>query len=172
MNKAQKIGICIGITILIIVTYASLNVYAISNLQFRAHQIGKFDPADMSIDTQVETCNPSFFPASFNKFDVDIIYKSTTFGTFTVWGSTIQPQSSEIVNGRLNVNAVAMAGLFLTALGSTFSGQQMDLDVNQIHYVTNLDAPIFGVIPFSIKKEYSSNEFKNIMSGQTGRFDC
>jgi len=172
MNNAKKAAVGVGIAVTIAVIYLALNVYAISNLQFRGYQTENFDFADMSMDVQLEACNPSFFPASFNKFNVEMIYKSTNFGTFTVWGTTIPPQSSSIVDGRLNVNAMAMAGLFLAALGSAFSGQEMDFDVNQIRFIANLDAPIFGVIPFSIKKEYSSEEFKNIMSGQTYRFEC
>lgn len=170
MGSGRKAGIVISIVLALIFTYLSLNVYAISNLQFRGYQTGQFDLADMSMDVKLEACNPVFFPATFNKFNIDMVYKSTDFGTFTVWGTTIPPQSSSIVDGRLKVNAQAVLGLALSALGSAFTGQS-SFDPNQVHFTANLDAPILGIIPFSISKSYTMDEFKGIM-GQTGRFDC
>lgn len=171
LGSGKKIGIGIGITAVLIVAYLGLNIYAISSLQFRNHETGQFDFADMSIDAKIEACNPTFFPASFNKFDVKMVYKSTDFGTFTVWGDTIAPKSSSVVDGRFKLNGEAVAGLFLAALGSAFTGQS-NFDPNQIRLNANLDAPILGIIPFSVSKEFSIDEFKNFMSDQNGRFDC
>lgn len=171
MGNGKKAGIGLGIIIVLFVAYLGLNVYAISSLQFRNHQAGKFDFADMSMDTQLEACNPTFFPASFNKFNVDMIYKATDFGTFSVYGTTIPPHSSSIVDARLRVNAQAVLGFTFSALGSAITGKNT-FDQNQVHLNANLDAPILDIIPFSINKSYSLDEFRGIISGQGGKFDC
>ena len=170
-SNVKRAAISITIAAALVALYLGLNIYAISNLQFRGHQTGSFDFADMSADVQLEACNPSFFPASFNKLNVDIIYKSTNFGTFTVWGKTILPHSSSIVDGRLKVNAEAVAGLFIASLSSAFSGKTT-FDVNQMRLVASLDAPILGVIPFSVTKEYTISEFTSLMNGQAAHFNC
>ena len=176
MKNTAKIVIGIGIGIAVILMYSGLNLYAVSNLQFRGNSsdfnLSKFDLADTSMDVKLEACNPTFFPASFNNLKVDFTYKSTSFGTFTVYGKTISPQSSSIVDGRLKMNALAVGGLFLEFLKANISGTKPNVDPNELHYVTNLDAPILGFIPFSISKSYSPTEFWNMISGQTGNYSC
>lgn len=174
-NNAKKtIGIGIGISVAIIMIYFGLNLYAINNLQFRGHESGQgnFDFADMSMDFQLEVCNPTFFPATFSKFKGDVIYKSTNFGTLTINGGTVLPQSHSIFDGRMKLNTEALVGLFLKALGSAFSGKDSAFDPNDFNIVLTLDAPIFGIIPFSVTEEYSSNEFQSLMQGLTEKFDC
>jgi len=92
-------------------------------------------------------------------------YKSTNFGTFTMWGKTIQPQSPILVDGRVNVNGQAVMQLLLAGFSSAFGGQQVDFDPTKMKYVANLNAPILGMIPFSVSQEYSSDEFVEMIQG-------
>ena len=177
LNNAVKAGIIVGGIILVIAVYLGLNVYAISNLQFRGSNVNEinfanFDMADMSMDVELEVCNPTFIPASFNILKVDIIYKSTNMGTFIMFGKTVLPQSSSIVDGRLKSNALSMGGLFLEFLKASFTGTKPNVDPNELHYVTTLDAPILGVIPFSISKSYAPTKFWDMIRGQTGNYSC
>lgn len=172
MNSGAKIGIGVAIPILIIVAVFAMNAYAISNLQFRGHSVGDVDLVDMSMDTKFEICNPFFFPASFETLKVNVDYKSTNFGTFTIWGKTIPSNTPTVVDGRINMNGQAIMQLFVAALGSAFGGENMDLDPKQIKYNTELDAPILGIIPFSISKSYASNEFMEIFQGSSNDWSC
>lgn len=172
MNTPAKIGLGIGIPVALILIVLVLNVFAINNLQFRAHSVESFDIVDMSADAKFEVCNPTFFPASFNTLEIDMIYKSTDFGTFTVWGKTIPSQSPTVVDGRLNINGQAVFQLFVAAMGSAFGGQEMDFDPEQIRFITTLDAPILGVIPFSVSQNYSADEFQKIIQGDNDAWSC
>jgi len=120
MRKSAVIGLGIGIPVVLILIILGLNMFAISNLQFRGQSIESLDIVDMSADTKFEICNPTFFPASFEKLEIAMNYKSTNFGTFTMWGKTIQPQSPILVDGRVNVNGQAVMQLLLAGFSSAF----------------------------------------------------
>ncbi|MDE1816730.1 MAG: hypothetical protein KGI11_09255, partial [Thaumarchaeota archaeon] len=62
--------------------------------------------------------------------------------------------------------------LFIGAFASAFSGQQNTFDPSQMHITSTLDASLFGIIPFSISKDYSANEFKNMITNTTSQFSC
>lgn len=172
MKTPAKIGLGIGIPVVLILIVLTLNVFAISNLQFRGQSVENFDIVDMSADAKFEVCNPTFFPASFNTLKIDANYKSTNFGTFTVWGKTILPQSPTVVDGRLNINGQAVMQLFAAALGSAFGMQESDFDPDQIKFNTTLDAPILGVIPFTVSQNYSTDEMQKMLEGNNDAWSC
>lgn len=168
----KKAGAAIAIIIVIIIVYGTMNLYALSSLQFRPNGTGTFDFADLSMPLHLQACNPSYFPASFDKFSLDINYKSTNFGDAIVWGKMIPPKSSVPVDGQLKLNGQGLVQLFLASFASAFSGQQSSFDPSQMRITATLDAPIFGVIPFSISKDYSIGDFKGMMSNATGQYSC
>jgi hypothetical protein len=170
MGKAV-VGIGVAIPVIIIAIIA-LNFFAVSNLQFRGHSVDDFDFVDLSMDTKFEVCNPTFFPASFDQVSVDIVYKSTNFGTVTIWGQTIHPNSPTVVDGRINLDGQSLLQLFVAAFGSAFGGEEMDFDPNQMRFIAKLDAPLLGFIPFSVSEEYTTDEFTNMMQGQSGQWSC
>ena len=167
--KILIIGIVIPIIIIVLI---GLNFYAISNLQFRGHSVDDFDLVDLSMDTRFEACNPTFFPASFDTLKVDIVYKSTNFGTVTIWGQTIPPNTPTVVDGRIKLEGQSILQLFLAAFGSAFGGDEMNFDPKQMKFIAKLDAPLLGIIPFTITKEYSSDEFTGIMQGSNNQWSC
>jgi len=171
-NKTGKVAIGIGIPIVIIIIILGMNLYALSNLQFRGYAVDDFDLFDLSMGTQFEVCNPTFFPASFNKLEVDILYKNSNFGTFTLWGQNIPPMTPTVVDGQVKLNGETVLQLFLGSLGSSFGGQGGNFDPNQMRFVGKLDAPILGIIPFSISQTFSTDEFSEMMQGNSGQWSC
>jgi hypothetical protein len=167
------VGLVIGIGITIIIVFMGLHIYAISNLQLRNLQNGELDLMDRSIDMQFEACNPTFFPVILKQFSVDMIYKSTNFATIIINDNNIPPHSSIIIDGRFKMNDEAFMGLFLSALKSTFSDEETSLpNPEEFGFVTKFDVPILGVIPFSITKEFSNDEFGDLIGRQASKFDC
>ncbi len=149
-----------------------MNAYAITNLQFRGHSVDDVDLIDMNMDTKFEVCNPTFFPASFETLKVDLVYKSTNFGTITMWGQTIPSSTPTIIDGRVNMNGQAIMQLFVAALGSTFRAEEIDFDPKQVKIFIELDAPILGIIPFTVLKSYPSDEFIEIFQGKINEWSC
>lgn len=172
----MKIGIGISIPIIIpiiiIVALFSMNAFAITNLQFRGHSVDDVDLIDMNMDTKFEVCNPTFFPASFKTLKVDVVYKSTNFGTITMWGQTIPSNTSTIIDGRINMNSQEIIQLFASTLGSTFRAEEIDFDPKQVKIFIELDAPILGIIPFTVSKSYPSDEFIEIFQSKINEWNC
>ena len=143
-----------------VIGYLVLNLYALNNLQFSEFQLGGIDLANTSADIKIKATNPTVFPASFERMNLTVNYQSTKFGAITVHGATISPYSEKDLDGTLKINAQALAGLILASLFGGGSG----FDINQLRIVAQVDAPIFGMIPYSISKEYSAEEFANLLS--------
>lgn len=171
-NTTRKVVIGIVIPIVIILIVLGMNLYALSNLQFKANAVNNFDAFDFSMDADFVVCNPTFFPASFNKLEVDILYKTTNFGTFTILGQNIPPMTPTIVEGQIKINGEFVLQQLLGSMGSSFGGQGMNFDPNQMKFIGKLDAPIFGVIPFSISHTFSADEFSEMMQGNSGQWSC
>ncbi len=164
MNSAQGVGVGIGIVILIFVIILGLNVYAISNLQFRAQSIDDFSIfPDLKMNMDMETCNPTFFPASYNAIYLDVYYKQNNLGTATMYGSMIPPGTSVPTKGNIDLHSGSVLGSIIDAIGSALFGTAPS--TNDVKFKIKLDAPILGIIPFSLEKQYSYNEFSRMLEG-------
>ena len=164
-STAKKIGIGVAIVLGSIIGYLVLNLYALNGLYFSDLQLGGIDLANTSAEIKIKVNNPTLIPASFEKMQLVIDYKSTNFGTVTIHGATISPLSEKNLDGNLRINVQALAALVLESLfggGSSF-------DESQLRIVASVDAPIFGVIPYSITKEYSKTEFQELLADLTKR---
>jgi len=160
MKSAQGVGIGIGIAVLIFVLILGLNVYAVSNLQFRAESISDFSIfPDLNIDMSMEAYNPTFFPASYKAIYLDVYYKQNNLGTATLYGSTVPPGTNVPVQGNVDLHSDSVLGSIIDAIGSTIFGKTPT--TNDVNFTIKLDAPILGIIPFSLEKQYSYNEFTN-----------
>ncbi len=60
-NTTRKVVIGIVIPIVIILIVLGMNLYALSNLQFKANAVNNFDAFDFSMDADFVVCNPTFF---------------------------------------------------------------------------------------------------------------
>jgi len=140
------------------VIYTGLNAYAINSLEFRANGETQPEITFMQIKSELEICNPTFFPASYNRIYLDMMQQRNTIGSVTVYRANIVPYSTAIVDAQLDINP-------LQALAAVFKQ-----DFDQLKIRATLDAPIFVCIPFSPTKDYSMEEFSNLLAG--GRFSC
>jgi len=169
VHKAPKVnGKKIAIVSIVIVTiffsYIAANAYAANSLQIRPHQGNQYAISETTLHIQAEACNPSYFPASFHNYEINAIYKSKVLEKAAITGSTISPKSSLLLDGTFTIDKEAL---------SQFAKLGSDFDPNQARVKTKLDAPIFGVIPFTINKDYSGKEFENIVkNGPPGGYQC
>lgn len=164
MKPSQGIGIGIGIGILIFVIILGLNVYAISNLQFRAQSIEDFSIfPELKMNMNMETCNPTFFPASYKAIYLDVYYKQNNLGTATMYGSTIPPGTNMPTKGNIDLDSGSVLGSIIDAIGSALAGSTPS--TNDVKFKIKLDAPILGIIPFTLEKQYSYNEFSRLLEG-------
>jgi|SRR5579872_1615208 len=160
-KKYAAAGIIIAI---IIVAYIGLDVYAVNNLQFRPHHGQQVAISDTELSIQTDACNPSYFPATFTKYEIDAFYNTDIIEKATMGGSTLSPKSAVTLDGIFAINKDAV-----TKIGQ----QNSTFDPTKATITTSIDAPIFGFIPYAVDKRYPAVEFQNMIKNpQPGTFDC
>jgi len=176
LRRTTSFGIGVGVAIggAIFIALVLMNYYAVNNLQFRSKGMENFDFVTFSMDMQLDACNPTYFPAYFDKMLLVVNYKGKQFATMTLHGTTIMPKQAVTLNGNMAVNAQMVAGLFLQGFASAFSGQsQQAFNENDLTFKVALDTKTLGFIPLSLSHEFSYNEFQQIMnSRKTSQFSC
>ncbi|MHB8602132.1 MAG: hypothetical protein ACYC6W_09030 [Nitrosotalea sp.] len=160
-KKYASVGIIIAI---IIVAYVGLDVYAVNNLQFRPHHGQQVAISDTELSIQTDACNPSYFPATFTKYEIVAFYNSDIIEKATVGGSTLSPKSAATLNGIFAINKDAV-----TKIGQ----QNATFDPTKATITTTVNAPILGFIPYAVDKKYPAIEFQNMIKNPPpGTFDC
>jgi len=163
-GNRKKIAIAGLVVAAIFFSYIGANAYAVNSLQIRPHQGNQYAISETVLHIQAQACNPSYFPVSFHNYEINAVYKSQVLETASISGNMISPKSSLLLEGTFTINKDALSQF--AKLGSQF-------DPNEAHVKTKLDAPIFGVIPFTINKDYPGKEFANIVkNGPPGGYQC
>jgi len=163
-GNRKKIAMAGIVIAAMIFAYIGANAYAVSTLEFRPHQGTQYKISETVLHIQAEACNPSYFPASFHNYEINAIYKSQVLETASINGSIISPKSSLILDGKFTMNKDTL---------SQFAQEGSQFDPNQALVKTKLDAAIFGIIPFSINKDYSGTQFADIVkNGPPGGYQC
>jgi len=160
----KKIALAGIIIAAIVFGYIGANAYAVSTLEFRPHKGTQYAISATVLHIQAEACNPSYFPASFHNYEIIAVYKSQILETASINGSTISPKSSLLLDGKFTINKDAL---------SQFAQEGSQFDPNQALVKTKLDAAIFGIIPFTINKDYSGTQFADVAkNGPPGGYQC
>lgn len=164
-SPSRKRVIAISAVILaIVVAYVGLDVYSVGTLQFRPAQGNQYQISPTEIHIQAAVCNPSFFPVTFNKYEISAFYDSEPIEKAEINGSTVSPKTASVVEGVFVLNADSI--LKLKEKNATF-------DPTLAKITTTVDAPIFGAIPFSVVKQYSAEQFQDVLrNGPPGDFSC
>ena len=163
-DNRKKIILAAIVIAAIIFAYMGANAYAVSTLEFRPYQGNQYAISTTVLHIQAEACNPSYFPASFHNYEITAVYKSQIVETALINGSTISPKSSLLLDGKFTINKDAI---------SQFAQESSQFDQSQAVVKTKLDAAIFGVIPFTINKDYSGTQFADIVkNGPPGGYQC
>ena len=85
MDRNGRVFLAVCISAAVIIVLVTLNLYAISNLQYQFTRL-YVDHLTGNQREIFEICNPTFFPVYFETLDIDLFYKDTKIGTFTMWG--------------------------------------------------------------------------------------
>ena len=173
MDKHTTIVIIASIVIAIPFAYSFLNIYAIDNLQFRGTDDGRFRLFDMINGGTLEICNPMPFFVNFHEFRIITFFEGNEKGTFTAESSFFSPASSKIVEGSFHSETFSEVQYLALHYDGMFSGSTPErIDPRKIILVTQIDAPIIGVIPYSITNQYSGLYFWETLNGKIGEFNC
>jgi hypothetical protein len=169
VNKHTLIVIVSIVIIAATLGYSSLNLVFAKDLQFRWYQEGNFDLLSIMFGGKIAVCNDSDHPASFQRYSFDIIYDGQSLGTFSTNGVVAPPHTSTMIDGKFSADDKRISQILFASLDTAFSGsgQAARIDVSKMSATTTLDTKIIGVIPFSITREYSGQEFIDMMNQKT-----
>ena len=163
MKKENIVVIAAIIVIVATVSYGALNLYGVSMLELRGYEKGEFNFYGLT-KGKISICNNLPIPITFNKYDLQMIYKSNNLATFTISQTTLQPYSSSILDGKLHSEDFEWYLGYLLNLDSEISGMNINtIDATQFYIVANTYTTFLG-IPYSYTKEYSGYEFFDLMN--------
>lgn len=172
MNRHTVIVIVSCIVIASTVGYSVLNLVNMGNLQFRWADKGGFNLFSLISGGQVEVCNPSILPITFNSYEISSIYDGDSLGTVYLKGGQVIPKSSAVLQGNFagDKKIANIRSLFLdTEMGGTDVAK---LDTKKLEIVTELKTSLFGVIPYVLPNSYDGSEFFDLMNDVGGSFAC
>lgn len=169
MRKALAAGIGGGIAVAVIVA-VTLQYYALNNLQevqFNPNSVGNFDAKALTLDVQINACNPTQFPTGFDKIRFELDYKNKEFANMVVQGGILMPKQATVLHGKIHINADTVENWWQAY--NIFTG----LNENDINLKVNLEAKAFGLIPVSADRNFNYDQFVAlIVSPQATQFSC
>lgn len=150
-QREVAVAVVAGAVVVIFIAAFAVNAYAASNLQFRSAGGQNFDFSRLSSGLLIDACNPSSFPASFDEYRIDVYYQDDELATLSLSGKTIMPNTSERLEGSVDINGRTTASLFAQAMADAFSGERPD--DSQVTAKSTLSSRVLGIIPVSDTKE-------------------
>ena len=138
----------------LISTIIGIDLYATQSLEIQSKGVTNSDFSTLTIHFQLSIYNPTVIPTSFDVIYADILYKSKTLGTATIYGESLPPSSYTDVSGKFEIDPVNVMAL---AFGSMAGGSPPDK--NDITVNVKLEKRILGFIPFMYERNYNIDEF-------------
>ena len=165
MRKAVAAGIGGGIAAAVLISITIMSFYAITQLQLSPRSVGNFDFKTLSMDVQLDACNPTSYPATFDKVTLVLYWQSEEFLTVTLKGSTIMPNQAITLNGKLDISEDLDYWKVYNIFAS-FNESDLSLKVT-------LTTNIMGFIPFSQSKEFNYADFRELLlSPNATQYSC
>ena len=134
----------------LISTIIGIDLYATQSLEMQSKGVTNSDFSTLTIHFQLSIYNPTVIPTSFDVIYADILYKSRTLGTATIYGEPLPPSSYTNVSGKFELGSVSV---LMAAFGGG-TPDKKDFSVN-----VKLEKRILGFIPFTYERSYSMDEF-------------
>jgi len=173
MDKYSIISIIAIVAIAIPLVYSGLNIFALGDLQVRGNNEGEFRFFEMINDGTVEICNPSPFFVNFKKFNIIMYLDGAPKGTFASEQVILSPYSSKVINGTFTSDTYSEAQYYAMHFDGQFSGDVPErIDPRKLLITTELEAPIIGVIPYTVTKQYAGLYFWETLNGNIGGYSC
>ncbi len=178
MRKVVVAGIG-GVIAIVIIAASILQYYALNNLQelqFNPRSVGNFDAKDLSLDIQIDACNPTQYPTGFDKmrFELDNVHNNNhnitetkEFATMILQGDTLMPKKAATLHGKIHINAESVEEWW--KIYNVFTS----LDTNDITLKVTVETRLFGFVPFSVNQDFNYDQFVALLvARQATQFSC
>ncbi|MFY9301311.1 MAG: hypothetical protein WAO91_09005 [Candidatus Nitrosotenuis sp.] len=109
----------------------------------------------------------------FNSYEISSTYNGGRLGTFHLEGSQILPKSSIVLQGEFDAEDKKTANIMSLFLDSEIQGADVSrINAEKLEIATELKTNLFGIIPYTISKNYGGAEFFDMMNGNDDSFEC
>ena len=151
-RSTRPVMIAIIVIAGLVITLIGLDLYATQSLELQPMQNAspQIDYSTLTIHFQLSIYNPTVIPTSFDVIYADILYKSKTLGTATIYGEPLPSSSYTNVSGKFELGSVS-------TLMAAFGGGTPDKEDFSVN--VKLEKRILGFIPFMYEKNYNIDEF-------------
>jgi hypothetical protein len=178
MRSVVVIGLGSGMAAVVIVAVI-LQYYMLNNLQevqFRPRSVGNFDARALTLDVEIEACNPTQFPTSFDtmRFKLENLHSNNynvtehkEFATLILKGNTIMPKKAVILHGIIGINAETVEDWW--KIYNVFTS----LNTNVVNLKVVVETKLFGFVPFSVNENFNYDQFVALLvSSKATQFSC
>ena len=175
MDKHFGIIVIASIVIASSLGYTAFNAVTLEKLELKWNDRGSFDYLTMLNGGILEVCNTSFIPLKFDGLSIEVFYREDQVGVFSVpdtsatattTATIVQPNTTIEVSGKGKMTSLA-GQIVSMYLDTEISGRDLArVDSDEMTVITSIDTTLLGVIPYSVTKQYTGQEFFEIMNGQ------
>jgi hypothetical protein len=165
-KKVVLAFIVVGAAMALVVAGFFANSYAFSSLQFKIRDASGFDYNSLSSAASVEACNPTAFPASFDRLEAVMHYRGGDFAVLSINGGSVPPYKSSMFAGTMEPAGESVSGL-LVAFPDVVAGTDTAYNEEDISLTMTVNGRIMNVVPYSHSSVFSLSEFR-----EAGAYSC
>ena len=161
--------IAAGVAVAVFVALLAANSYANASLQYRSQGAQGFNFSDSTADVAMDVCNPTPFPAGFDRLAFVAFYGDSQFAEMEFRDAEIAASSQAEVDGTLDVDGRAVLAAVFQGFADSLNGEEVEGDDIKVRMTS--ESRLLGFVPSSQSVEMSGGEFSDMMNGENG-FDC
>lgn len=160
--------IAAGVAAVIFIALLAASSYANASLQYRSRGAQGFNFSDSTTDVAMDVCNPTSFPAGFDRLEFVAIYGDSEFADIEFKDAAVAANSQAAVGGTLDVDGRAALAAVFQAFADSLNGE--DVEQDDIRIKMTSESRLLGFVPATQSAEMSGDEFSDMMDGSS--FDC
>jgi len=173
MNKHTIIVIAASVVIAAAFVFSALNVYAAKQIQFVGNEKQGFSYFNMINSNQLSVCNSLPFYVTFSKINMIMVFDKKEIGNYKVQDVVLSPFTISNIKGNFKSENFDEAQYYAFQFDGEFSKSiHISIDPMKFSIISEIDTPIIGIIPYTVKKQYSGQEFWNMMNEKNGKVSC
>jgi len=165
LNGHKIVAVAASAVIAGSLAYAAAGAAALEGVQFKWGGKDSFGYVSLVNGGYVDVCNPAPVPVRLDSLGIDVSYRGEGFGSFEAEGGMIGPggEASLYGDGRLRD---ARVGILAAYMDSEAGGADLArFDSGDVAASSTASTLVFGVLPYSVTREYSGDELSRLMDG-------
>lgn len=173
MNKHTIIVITASVVIAATFVFSAFNIYAAEQIQFVGNEKEGFSYFNMINSEQLSVCNSLPFYVTLSKINMIMVFDKKEIGIYRIQDVVLSPFTISNIKGNFKSENFDEAQYYAFHFDGEFSESiPIRTDSMKFSIISEIDTPIIGIIPYTVNKQYSGQEFWNMMNEKNGKVSC